>query len=81
MQWEWADKHENFCADDKLIVARARKIQKFMSQPFTVAEIFTGIKGAFVPLVSFDFLELVFCFIRKAVRPVPCWHVMWSSVI
>ena len=28
--------------DDKLTVARARKVQKFMSQPFTVAEVFTG---------------------------------------
>jgi ATP synthase F1 beta subunit len=41
---------DELSADDKLTVARARKIQKFMSQPFTVAEIFTGIKGAFVPL-------------------------------
>jgi ATP synthase F1 beta subunit len=36
--------------DDKLTVARARKAQKFMSQPFTVAEVFTGTKGVFVPL-------------------------------
>ena len=35
---------------DRLIVVRARKIQKFLSQPFHVAEQFTGIKGAFVPL-------------------------------
>ncbi len=34
--------------DDKLIVARARKIQRFLSQPFHVAEIFTGIPGVFV---------------------------------
>ena len=34
--------------DDKLTVSRARKIQKFLSQPFHVAEQFTGIKGAFV---------------------------------
>ncbi len=31
--------------DDKLIVNRARKIQRFLSQPFTVAEQFTGMKG------------------------------------
>ena len=43
---------DELSADDKLTVARARKIQKFMSQPFTVAEIFTGIKGAFVPLAT-----------------------------
>jgi len=36
--------------DDKLTVARARKTQKFMSQPFTVAEVFTGTKGQFVNL-------------------------------
>ena len=36
--------------DDKLTVARARKVQKFMSQPFTVAEVFTGTKGEFVSL-------------------------------
>lgn len=36
--------------DDKLTVARARKVQRFMSQPFTVAEVFTGTKGVFVPL-------------------------------
>jgi len=36
--------------DDKLTVARARKIQKFLSQPFQVAEVFTGHAGKFVPL-------------------------------
>jgi F-type H+-transporting ATPase subunit beta len=36
--------------DDKLTVARARKIQRFMSQPFHVAEIFTNIPGQFVQL-------------------------------
>jgi F-type H+-transporting ATPase subunit beta len=36
--------------DDKLTVARARKIQKFLSQPFHVAEQFTGLKGKFVPI-------------------------------
>jgi F-type H+-transporting ATPase subunit beta len=36
--------------EDKLTVARARKIQKFMSQPFTVAEVFTGTKGAYCQL-------------------------------
>jgi len=36
--------------DDKLIVARARKIQQFLSQPFTVAEAFTGQAGKYVPL-------------------------------
>jgi F-type H+-transporting ATPase subunit beta len=36
--------------DDKLVVARARKIQRFLSQPFFVAEVFTGSPGKFVPL-------------------------------
>lgn len=36
--------------DDKLIVARARKIERFFSQPFYVAERFTGIGGRYVPL-------------------------------
>ena len=34
--------------EDKLVVARARKIQRFLSQPFHVAEVFTGIPGKFV---------------------------------
>ena len=38
--------------DDKLTVARARKIERFMSQPFTVAEVFTGSKGVQVPLAD-----------------------------
>jgi F-type H+-transporting ATPase subunit beta len=38
--------------DDKQIVARARKIQKFMSQPFHVAEQFTGFAGKYVPLAD-----------------------------
>jgi F-type H+-transporting ATPase subunit beta len=36
--------------EDKLIVSRARKIQRFLSQPFHVAEVFTGIPGKFVQL-------------------------------
>ena len=36
--------------EDKLIVARARKIQRFLSQPFTVAEQFTGFQGKYVPV-------------------------------
>ena len=34
--------------EDKLVVTRARKIQRFLSQPFHVAEVFTGIPGKFV---------------------------------
>lgn len=36
--------------EDKITVERARKIQKFLSQPFAVAEHFTGMKGVFVPI-------------------------------
>jgi F-type H+-transporting ATPase subunit beta len=36
--------------EDKLAVARARKIQRFLSQPFHVAEVFTGTPGVYVPL-------------------------------
>lgn len=36
--------------EDKMLVARARKIQKFLSQPFHVAEVFSGIKGEYVPV-------------------------------
>jgi len=38
--------------DDKLTVARARKIQRFLSQPFHVAEEFTGQKGAYVKVAD-----------------------------
>ena len=38
--------------DDKLTVARARKVQKFLSQPFHVAEQFTGIPGAYVKIAD-----------------------------
>ena len=36
--------------EDKLTVARARKVQRFLSQPFSVAEQFTGTPGVYVPL-------------------------------
>ena len=36
--------------EDKIVVLRARKVQRFLSQPFTVAEQFTGMKGKFVPV-------------------------------
>ena len=41
---------EELSEEDKLIVGRARKIQRFLSQPFTVAEQFTGMEGRYVPL-------------------------------
>ena len=36
--------------EDKILVARARKVQRFLSQPFFVAETFTGLEGKYVPL-------------------------------
>jgi F-type H+-transporting ATPase subunit beta len=36
--------------EDKVVVARARRIQRFLSQPFFVAEQFTGIPGKYVPI-------------------------------
>ncbi len=41
---------DELAPDDKLAVARARKIQRFLSQPFFVAEVFTGSPGKYVPL-------------------------------
>ena len=41
---------EELSDDDKLTVYRARKIQRFLSQPFSVAENFTGVPGCFVPV-------------------------------
>ena len=43
---------EELSDEDKLAVSRARKIQKFLSQPFFVAEQFTGTAGAYVPLAE-----------------------------
>ena len=38
--------------DDKLVVSRARKIQRFLSQPFFVATQFTGLEGKYVPIAE-----------------------------
>ena len=43
---------EELSEEDKLIVGRARKIQKFLTQPMFVAEPFTGIKGKYVPIAD-----------------------------
>ena len=43
---------EELSEADKELVTRARKIQKFLSQPFFVAEVFTGTKGVYVPLAE-----------------------------
>jgi F-type H+-transporting ATPase subunit beta len=41
---------EELAEEDRLLVQRARKIQRFLTQPFVVAEAFTGRKGVFIPL-------------------------------
>lgn len=41
---------EELADEDKIVVARARKIQKYLSQPFSVAEVFSGIPGVYVKL-------------------------------
>ncbi|MDI3298840.1 MAG: F0F1 ATP synthase subunit beta [Bacillota bacterium] len=41
---------EELSEEDKLTVQRARKIERFLSQPFHVAEVFTGVPGAYVPV-------------------------------
>jgi F-type H+-transporting ATPase subunit beta len=41
---------EELSDDDKLVVSRARRVQRFLSQPFHVAEQFTGLKGVLVPI-------------------------------
>jgi len=43
---------DELAEDDKILVGRARRIQKFLSQPFSVAEQFTGIKGKYVKLAD-----------------------------
>ena len=43
---------DELAPEDKLAVARARKIQRFLSQPFHVAEVFTGSPGKIVPLAD-----------------------------
>jgi F-type H+-transporting ATPase subunit beta len=53
--------------EDKLVVARARKIQRFLSQPFHVAEVFTGSPGVFVKLE--DTIRSFAAIIGRRVRP------------
>ncbi len=52
---------EELSDDDKVIVSRARKIQRFLSQPFSVAETFTGRPGAYVKLTDtvFGFKQIL----------------------
>ena len=45
--------------EDKLTVERARKVQKFLSQPFAVAQVFTGFEGRLVKLKVFCSVKVV----------------------
>ncbi|PRD30670.1 UNVERIFIED_CONTAM: atp5b [Trichonephila clavipes] len=58
--------------EDKLTVSRARKIQRFLSQPFQVAEVFTGQAGKFVPLA-----DTIKGF--KAILNVPMWELPFDK--
>ena len=44
--------HKRFHQEDKLTVSRARKVQRFLSQPFHVAEVFTGAPGKYVKVAD-----------------------------
>ena len=66
--------------EDKLIVARARKLQRFLSQPFHVAEVFTGTPGKLVALKDTiaGFKAICAGDVRRSARGVPS---TWSGRI
>jgi hypothetical protein len=77
--------------DDKLTVARARKIQRFLSQPFHVAEVFTGAPGKYVELkentksfqvlicfTSFVFVSLLLVAIISIFH---YWYIIFTSIL
>jgi hypothetical protein len=77
--------------DDKLTVARARKIQRFLSQPFHVAEVFTGAPGKYVELkentksfqvlicfTSFVFFSLLLVAIISIFH---YWYIIFTSIL
>jgi F0F1-type ATP synthase beta subunit len=74
--------------DDKLTVARARKIQRFLSQPFHVAEVFTGAPGKYVELkentksfqvlTSFVFVSLLLVAIISIFHN---WYIIFTSIL
>lgn len=63
--------------DDKLTVARARKIQRFLSQPFQVAEVFTGHDGKLVPLK----VMFTLCHVVPATVFVLCYSVYAPQLV
>ena len=60
--------------EDKLTVTRARKLQKFLSQPFAVAENFTGLKGVYVPLAE----TVKMCIRDRIWSPLPSSALIWT---
>ena len=46
----WSSEGDELSEEDKVTVSRARKIERFLSQPFFVGEVFTGLKGIYVPV-------------------------------
>jgi len=52
---------EELSEEDQLTVARARRIQRFLTQPFFVSEVFTGLQGRYVPREETvrGFLEII----------------------
>ncbi|KAG8503282.1 hypothetical protein CXB51_001239 [Gossypium anomalum] len=60
---------DEYSEDDNLTVARVRKIQRFLSQPFHVAEVFTGAPGKYVELkesiTSFQCILVVYCMVIR----------------
>ena len=48
----WTLRGDELSEEDRLTVARARKVQRFLSQPFYVAEVFTGVQGEYVPVAE-----------------------------
>ena len=64
---------------DKRAVARARKMQRFLSQPFFVAEVFTGMAGKYVPLEqSIDGFEQMACKRRNCQNRPSTWSATWT---
>merc|ERR1712216_67145 len=63
--------------DDKMTVSRARKVQRFLSQPFTVAEVFTGIQGRYVELK--DTISGSRGCLAGRTTTCPRWHFTWLA--
>ena len=60
---------------DKLTVYRARKLQKFMSQPLFVAEAFTGLRGRSVPVsATIESVSEILAYPPRTARPCPGWR-------